>query len=230
MTPRRGEALVAVHPDRAPSVLLTYDDGPDPEGTPAVLRELEAADAQATFFVLGTRVQLYPEVLRSVVAEGHEIGLHGADHRRVDQVPEAEFSRLLVEAKDMVEQAIQHPVVWYRPPYGRLTLSAWGAANDAGMSTAGWTCDLQDWADVPHDQRLAGLDAITRAGEIVLAHDAFADGRDLVDNGPAPPVDRAWLARAVLDRFSSGDCIQPTLSVATAHGTPVWRHWEEPPA
>ncbi len=158
MTDQPGEALVAVSPDEAPSVLLTYDDGPDPEGTPAVLRELAAADARATFFVLGTRVQLYPDVFRSVVAEGHEIGLHGADHRRVDQVPEAEFSRVLVESKDMLEQAIQRPVVWYRPPYGRLTLSAWTAVHDAGMTIAGWTCDIQDWLDVPHEQHLAGLD------------------------------------------------------------------------
>jgi peptidoglycan/xylan/chitin deacetylase (PgdA/CDA1 family) len=225
MIPQRGEALVAVSPVESPSVLLTYDDGPDPEGTPAVLRELAAADAHATFFVLGTRVKLYPDVFRSVVADGHEIGLHGADHRRVDQIPDAEFSRALVESKDMLEQAIQRAVVWYRPPYGRLTLSAWTAVNDAGMTTVGWTGDIQDWLDVPLEQHLAGLDTITGAGEILLAHDAFADGRDLVDDGPAPPVDRALLARAVLDRISSGDCIQPTVSEAMAHGTPAWRQW-----
>jgi peptidoglycan/xylan/chitin deacetylase (PgdA/CDA1 family) len=228
MTQQRGEALVAVRPVEAPSVLLTYDDGPDPEGTPAVLRELAAADARATFFVLGTRVKLYPDVFRSVVEAGHEIGLHGADHRRIDQIPEAEFSRALIESKDLLEQAIQRPVVWYRPPYGRLTLSAWTAANDTGMTTAGWTCDIQDWLEVSLDQHLAGLETITRAGEIVLSHDAFADARDLVDDGPAPPVDRALLARAVLDRISSEDCIHPTLSEAVSNGTPVSRRWEAP--
>jgi peptidoglycan/xylan/chitin deacetylase (PgdA/CDA1 family) len=230
MTDRRGEALVAVHPDEASSVLLTYDDGPDPEGTPAVLRELAAAGARATFFVLATRVRLYPDVFRSVVAEGHEIGLHGADHRRVDQVPEAEFSRVLVEAKDLLEQAIQRPVLWYRPPYGRLTFSAWSAARDAGMSTAGWSCDVRDWLDAPQEERLAGLETLTRTGEVVLCHDAFADGRDLVDNGPPPTFDRGQLARAVLDRLSTPDLTHPTLSTAVAHGTPVWREWEDAPS
>jgi peptidoglycan/xylan/chitin deacetylase (PgdA/CDA1 family) len=226
MTRQRGEALVAVRPVEAPSVLLTYDDGPDPEGTPAVLRELAAVDARATFFVLGTRVRLYPEVLRSVVADGHEIGLHGADHRRVDQVPRPELARALAESKDMLEQLVQRPVVWYRPPYGVLTPSAWTAVNDAGLITAGWTCDIQDWLDLPLEQHLAGLVALSGAGEILLAHDAFADGRDLVDDGPAPPVDRALLARAVLDRItSSGDCTRPTISDAVADGTPVWRQW-----
>jgi peptidoglycan/xylan/chitin deacetylase (PgdA/CDA1 family) len=229
MTGQPGEALVAVSPVEAPSVLLTYDDGPDPESTPAVLRELAAADARATFFVLGTRVQLYPDVLRSVVAEGHEIGLHGADHRRVDQVPEEEFSRGLREVKDLLEQAVQRPVLWYRPPYGRLTLSAWTAAHDAGLAVAGWSFDIQDWRDVPLEQRVAGLQTITRAGEIVLSHDAYADGRDLADDGPAPHVDRGGLARAVLDRISSADCTQATLSEALAHGTPRWRPWEDAP-
>ena len=206
-------------------MLLTYDDGPDPAGTPAVLRELAAAGARATFFVLGTRVQLYPEVFRSVVAEGHEIGLHGADHRRVDRVPEAEFAAGLIETKDRLEQSIQRPVVWYRPPYGRLTFSAWTAAKDAGMTTAGWAGDIQDWLDVSRDQQLAGLEKLTRTGEILLAHDAFADGRDRVDDGPAPPFDRGLLARAVLERLSSDDCAQPTLSDALAHGSPVWRMW-----
>src|SRR3978361_2253552 len=227
MTPRRGEALVAVSPVGAPSVLLTYDDGPDPEGTPAVLRELAAADARATFFVLGTRVKLYPAVFRSVVVDGHEIGLHGADHRRVDQIAEAEFSKALIESKDMLEQAAQRPVVWYRPPYGRLTLSAWRAVNDAGMATAGGACVIEEWRGVPREQHRGGLGTITRAGEIVLAHDAFADGRDLVDDGPAPPVDRALLARAVLDRVSSDNCTQSTLSDAVALGVPVWRQWVE---
>jgi peptidoglycan/xylan/chitin deacetylase (PgdA/CDA1 family) len=225
MTDQPGEALVAVSPVEAPSVLLTYDDGPDPEATPAVLRELADADARATFFVLGTRVQLYPDVFKSVVDEGPEIGLHGADHRRVDRVPEAEFSRVLTEAKDLLEQASQRPVQWYRPPYGRLTFSAWTAVHDAGMTIAGWACDIQDWLEVPLDQHLAGLGTITRAGEIVLSHDAFADGRDLADDGPAPRVDRALLARSVLDRFSSGDCTHPTISEAMAHGIPEWRQW-----
>jgi peptidoglycan/xylan/chitin deacetylase (PgdA/CDA1 family) len=224
-TPEPGEALVAVSPTEPPSVLLTYDDGPDPDGTPAVLRELAAAGARATFFVLGTRVKLYPDVFRSVVAEGHEIGLHGADHRRVDRIPAVEFSRLVTASKDMLEQAAQRPVVWYRPPYGHLTPSAWAAVTAAGLTVAGWTCDIRDWRDLPREQHLAGLQTITRTGEIVLSHDAFADGRDLADDGPAPPVDRGLLARAVLDLVSSGDGTQPTLSEAMAHGTPVWRQW-----
>jgi peptidoglycan/xylan/chitin deacetylase (PgdA/CDA1 family) len=224
--PAHGEALVAVTPTVAvPSVVLTYDDGPDPQTTPAVLRELAAADARATFFVLGTRVKLYPDLLRAAAAEGHEIGLHGADHRRVGLVPEPEFSKGLAETKEMLEQVVQRPVVWYRPPYGHLTDWAWTVVHGAGLTIAGWFCQLWDWKDLPREEHLAGLDPISRSGEVVLGHDAFADARDLVDDGPAPQFDRGLLARAVLDRISSDGCVRPTLSGAMASGTPVWRQW-----
>ncbi len=217
--------MAATPAGETPSVLLTYDDGPDPESTPAVLRELAAAGARATFFVLGTRVRLYPDVVKAVAAEGHEIGLHGADHRRVDQVAPAEFARLLTEAKDTLEQLLQRPVVWYRPPYGHFTTSAWTTVNDAGMTTACWSCDIRDWEEGPLEEHLAHLDSISRAGEIVLSHDAFADARDLAGDGPPPSVDRGLLARAVLERISSDACSRPTLSDGIAGGTPVWQRW-----
>lgn len=220
-----GDVLVAVTPKSdGSSVLLTYDDGPDPVGTPAVLNELAAASARATFFVLGTRVKLYPDLLKAV-ADEHEIGLHGADHRRVDQIPVAEFGRALVDAKDLVEQVIQRPVVWYRPPYGMLTPAAWTAVTEAGMSTVGWSCELRDWLDLPLEQYLAGLEHISRAGEIVLAHDGIADERDLVDDGPVAPVDRGLLTRHVLRRVGSDGCVRPTVSEALVSGIPTWQQW-----
>jgi hypothetical protein len=116
-------------------------------------------------------------------------------------------------------------VVWYRPPYGRFTTSAWTTVTDAGMTTACWSCDVHDWDDVSHEERLANLDSISRAGEIVLSHDAFADARDLADDGPPPPVDRGLLARDVLERVSSDGCSRPILSEAFTRGTPVWQSW-----
>ena len=64
-------------------VALTYDDGPDPENTPAVLDALAAFGATATFFVLADRAEKHPELLRRIVAEGHDVGLHGEDHTRL---------------------------------------------------------------------------------------------------------------------------------------------------
>src|SRR5436305_13745898 len=65
----------------APGVALTFDDGPHPEGTPAVLEVLAGAGARATFFVVGEQVQRRPELVREMVAAGHVVALHGHRHR-----------------------------------------------------------------------------------------------------------------------------------------------------
>ncbi|HEY6526156.1 MAG TPA: polysaccharide deacetylase family protein, partial [Solirubrobacteraceae bacterium] len=65
----------------AAGVALTFDDGPHPEGTPAVLEALAAAGARATFFVIGEQVQRRPELVRRILTEGHVVALHGYRHR-----------------------------------------------------------------------------------------------------------------------------------------------------
>ena len=64
----------------APKVAITFDDGPSPEHTPAVLEALRSAGARATFFVLGRNVRAHPELARMIVADGHELASHGDDH------------------------------------------------------------------------------------------------------------------------------------------------------
>src|SRR5437016_5093785 len=73
----------AFHIDRrlaGPGVALTFDDGPHPDGTPAILELLASAKATATFFLVGEQVERYPEVARAVADAGHEIALHGYRH------------------------------------------------------------------------------------------------------------------------------------------------------
>ena len=64
----------------APKVAITFDDGPSPEHTPAVLDALASAGVRCTFFVLGRHVRAHPEIARRIVAEGHELASHGDDH------------------------------------------------------------------------------------------------------------------------------------------------------
>ena len=118
-------SMVGVRSD-ASLIALTYDDGPEPGGTDRVLDALAEAGATATFFVLMTRVRRHPALLQRILAEGHEIGLHGLDHRPLTSFPVAEVKRRCVAGRDELEQAIGRPVRWMRPPYGRQTLTtAW---------------------------------------------------------------------------------------------------------
>lgn len=66
---------------------LTFDDGPDPHWTPQVLDALAAAGHQATFFVMVNEAEKYPDLVRRIIAEGHEVALHGFDHTRLTTLP-----------------------------------------------------------------------------------------------------------------------------------------------
>jgi peptidoglycan/xylan/chitin deacetylase (PgdA/CDA1 family) len=150
-------------------VALTFDDGPHPEGTRAVLEALDGAGAAATFFVLLDAVRAHPEVLAEVVAAGHAVGLHADVHERLDRQPARALARRLVDARHELEDHVGSPVSFHRPPFGRLSLSGARAANRAGMEIVLWSHDPRDWEDpLGLDSR---IEASLAPGAVVLLHD-----------------------------------------------------------
>ena len=88
----------------SPDMVLTLDDGPDPDQTPQVLEVLAAHDATATFFVLLTRARRHPDLLRAMLAAGHEVALHGPDHRPLTEFGFAAARERTVAARRELEQ------------------------------------------------------------------------------------------------------------------------------
>lgn len=184
-----------------PVVALTFDDGPEPGGTDLVLEALSAAGARATFFVLLTRVRRHPALFAELVAAGHEVALHGVDHRALPDLPPAEVPGLIRDGRAELEDAAGTAVRWYRPPYGRQTLRTHRAVTAAGLLPVLWGPTTWDWRDVPHEKRLAKAVDGARPGAIVLGHDGFAGADDGVDDGPAPVLDRGELIAGVLEAY-----------------------------
>jgi peptidoglycan/xylan/chitin deacetylase (PgdA/CDA1 family) len=157
-------------------VALTFDDGPDPRWTPAVLDALRAAGARATFFVLGPLVRAHPEIVRRVLADGHAVAPHASRHVRHTELSAAEGAADLDLTLSALEQAgVPRPAVW-RTPYG--VEAAWtrplAAARE--LRVVGWTADTNDWRG--HDAAtMLGLVAPDLTdGAVVLAHDAVGPG------------------------------------------------------
>jgi peptidoglycan/xylan/chitin deacetylase (PgdA/CDA1 family) len=167
-----------------------------------VLAALADAGATATFFVLLTRVRRYRSLLDQVVAAGHEVALHGVDHRPLPAVPVEEVARLTRSGRAELEDATGHPVRWHRPPYGRQTLATWRAVARAGLEPVLWGPSTWDWKDVPPADRIARSRQGLRPGAIVLAHDGTAGPDDLADDGPAPVLDRGALVTEVLAGYA----------------------------
>ena len=130
-------SVVAVRTGQRTAV-VTYDDGPEPGGTDRVLTALASHAARATFFVLVSRARRYPGLLREVVAAGHEIALHGVDHRRLTSFPAAEVRRRCADGRAELEDLTGQRVRWMRPPYGAQTLSTSLAIRRAGLTPVLW--------------------------------------------------------------------------------------------
>ena len=205
----------------SPDLVLTLDDGPDPVETPKVLAALEAHGASATFFVLLTRVRRHPELLQAVVAAGHEVALHGLDHRALTTFGAREAAARTSRGKDELEAAAGTPVRWFRPPYGAPTPASWAAARTAGLVPVLWNGTTWDWKDVPDGERRAKAVESVRPGAILLAHDGIAGAGDGVPAAHVPLVERARLLGQVLDVAGERGLTTRSLGAALAEARPV---------
>lgn len=184
---------------RAGHVIFTYDDGPTPVRTPAVLRALAEHRATATFFVLMTSVRDNPSLLAEVMDAGHEIGLHGIDHRHLSQLPPRLVEDNLRRGKAELEDVIGRQVRWFRPPYGDQSIGAWRAIKRTGMESVIWSSTSWDWnPDVDNDTRVHTASMSLREGAIILLHDGHAGAAELADDGPEPRLDRYDLSNRLL--------------------------------
>ena len=154
-------------------VALTFDDGPDPASTPEFLAALGELGWSATFFVLGEMVRRAPGLAAELVAEGHEVGVHGDRHRSLLRLTPRAARDDIARARDAIVDATGVAPLWYRPPYGTLSLSGLLAARDLGMRTVLWTAWGLDW------RREATPESVTRDvlggfvdGGTVLLHDS----------------------------------------------------------
>ena len=151
---------------------LTFDDGPHPEGTPAVLQALAELGWSATFFLLGSQVRRFPDVAREVVAAGHEVALHGDEHCNHLFRPAGWVRRDLTRGAAAVEEATGVRPRWYRPPYGVLSGGTLRATAGLGLTPVLWTAWGRDWLPSTGERVAATVQADLAPGGTVLLHDS----------------------------------------------------------
>jgi peptidoglycan/xylan/chitin deacetylase (PgdA/CDA1 family) len=160
-----------IESDRA--VALTFDDGPHPEGTPAVLELLAGAGARATFFLVGEQVERRPALTAEIAAAGHEIALHCHRHRSLLYLTPRQLIDDLGRAVAAIGEATGHAPRLYRPPYGYLSVAGLLLARRKGWETVLWRRDGHDWeAKATATSIAARLTRSLRGGDVLLLHDA----------------------------------------------------------
>jgi peptidoglycan-N-acetylglucosamine deacetylase len=152
-------------------VALSFDDGPHPASTPALLAALEDAGARATFFVLVDRAEEHPALLRAMVAGGHEVALHGPGHdARLVFAPPARGTEALLAAQVRLEELCGQRPRWYRPPFG-VTSPRLGAALAGTELRLVW-CSLRTGDGVGGSvDGLRTMCSRALAGDILLMHE-----------------------------------------------------------
>jgi peptidoglycan/xylan/chitin deacetylase (PgdA/CDA1 family) len=168
---RRYPALERVNEGAA----LTFDDGPDPDCTPAVLDALAEAGARAVFFLVGEQVEAHPELARRVADEGHVVALHGFRHVEHDELG-AEVRADLERGAAATTAATGVAPRLYRPPYGRFSEQSYRAVRELELEPVYWSGWGGDWDPIPAE-RIADLairDLVP--GVILLLHDSARYG------------------------------------------------------
>jgi peptidoglycan/xylan/chitin deacetylase (PgdA/CDA1 family) len=154
-------------------VALTFDDGPDPASTPAFLAELAASGTRATFFLLGSMLMSAPGLGRELVAAGHEVAVHGWEHRYTTfRAPGALYDDV-ARTRDLIADVTGREPVFFRPPYGVLSTGAVAAARRTGLRPVLWTAWGRDWEEcATPDSVLATVGKDLTGGGTVLLHDS----------------------------------------------------------
>jgi peptidoglycan/xylan/chitin deacetylase (PgdA/CDA1 family) len=175
----RALGLARTLPDAA-GIALTFDDGPHPQGTPAMLEILARSGHRATFFVIGEQVRRRPELVREIVARGHTVGLHGDRHRVQLRLTPAQVKADLDRGRAAIEDTIDAAIAWHRPPYGIYTHAGLTAARAAGLEPLLWSRWGKDWRRFTTPARIARRAVLGAGpGDVILLHDAdFYSARD----------------------------------------------------
>jgi peptidoglycan/xylan/chitin deacetylase (PgdA/CDA1 family) len=190
---RHGVPMLSSGPAEAgaPTICLTFDDGPHPRTCTAILDVLRREHVPATFFVVGTRSREHPELLRRMLREGHEIGNHTWDHQRLTTLEPDEVRWELRGLHDLIVRCTGIWPTLCRPPGGTYDARVLEICRDEGYRVCLWSVNAGDWITGKTADQIAErvIDRV-RPGAIVLLH----------DEKPATPEALPWIIHALRER------------------------------
>jgi peptidoglycan/xylan/chitin deacetylase (PgdA/CDA1 family) len=152
------------------SVALTFDDGPSPD-TLEILDVLREENVKATFFLVGKRVEKYPEIARRIAEENHEIGNHSYSHPIFLFCSSSKTKREMEKTQKIIEKATGIAPKLARPPCGVRSFAYFAAAEALGLQTVQWSDTGYDWKRIPAQKIARNILETVQGNSIVLLHD-----------------------------------------------------------
>ncbi|MER6179721.1 polysaccharide deacetylase family protein [Streptomyces sp. NPDC001652] len=170
----RHEPLLKVS-GRGRTMVLTFDDGPDPRYTPDILDTLAEYDVRAMFFVCGEMAVDNKDLLTRMSDEGHTVGNHTWSHPLLTRLSRGRIRSEMERTCDVIEEAYGERPQWFRAPYGAWNRAAFQLGAELGMEPLAWTVDTLDWTAPPARTIAGRVENGAAPGVVVLSHDAGGD-------------------------------------------------------
>ena len=166
-----------------PYIAMTFDDGPSAENTPRLLEILKQRNIKATFFLIGQNVAANPDIVRRILADGHEVGNHSWTHPQLSKLSDDRVTAEITKTQDAIKDASGYSPTLLRPPYGAITprQREW-ISNQFGLNIILWSVDPFDWKRPGASVITQRILSQVRPGAIILSHDIH---KQTVDAMPA---------------------------------------------
>lgn len=163
-------------------VMLTYDDGPDPDHTPPLLDVLKKYDVKACFFCIGQKAKQYPAIVKRIAKEGHAIGNHSYLHEnRFPLYNKQEMKNDLLKACKVLEKASGKEIRLFRPPFGITNPTVGNVLKELGWTTMGWSLRSYDTQATTADKVFHRIKRKLKPGVIILFHDRMPLAAELTE-------------------------------------------------
>jgi len=184
------------------NIALTYDDGPSPRNTPALLDALAQHNVRAIFFLIGEHVRKHPDIARQVAAAGHIIGNHTTMHPNLAKQNAQRIAQELERCQKTLQNTLGIEAKLFRPPYGARTPGVLKTARSMGLTPVMWNITAKDWEPIGAPAIQARIDAgieknrrSHRASNVLLHDASHLDGAE-----PASRADTITVTRTLLQR------------------------------
>jgi len=166
-----------------PYIAMTFDDGPSSANTPRLLEILKQRNIKATFFLIGQNAASNPEIVRRILADGHEVGNHSWTHPQLSKLSDDRVTTEINKTQDAIKEASGFTPTLLRPPYGAITARQreW-IESQFGLSIILWSVDPFDWKRPGASVITQRILSQVRPGAIILSHDIH---KQTVDAMPA---------------------------------------------
>lgn len=194
-------------------IAITFDDGPHPQYTPALLSILDRYHAKATFFLVGEKAEAWPDLVKAEIAAGHSVGNHTYHHVNLTKIPERLVATEILACGNVIKSITGKDPHLFRPPGGDYSAVVAQAANSLDYTIVLWTDDPGDYASpgarVIEQRTLGSL----RPGGIILIHDGVQQTVDILPQLLQSLKDRGFEC-VTIDEMMKGKCNEATRAVS----------------